>query len=299
MNYERLILSFIAGALVVGGVMYALNRPDTSKTDGADTITKNPDTPPPDTVTVKTIFDPITIQAESGHVIRYVGVRAPSTISPVQCYAKEALEINESIIGKMVRLEQEPLIDRSQDGAWVRYVFLPEDPTPTPEPTPVESPDVSLEKTAQDFTEGIQSIASSNEGGNETEDTPTPEPTPEGPKEILINERILEGGFGFPVVSQDMKYGERLLSAAKFASATSKGLWGTCEVTGEVPNLTTQNLDSCDIKGKVTQSGDKIYRTNDCPGYAQTIVLQSEGGNWFCAEDLAQDAGFTKASDCK
>lgn len=110
---------------------------------------------------------------------------------------------------------------------------------------------------------------------------------------------MLEGGFAFPVVSQDMKYGERMLSAAKFASATGRGLWKQCEVKPDVQgNLQTQEIKDCTIKGKVTSDGEKLYRTPNCPAYKETIVFQSQGGRYFCAEDIAKDAGFIKASDC-
>lgn len=94
-----------------------------------------------------------------------------------------------------------------------------------------------------------------------------------------------------------MKYGERMLSAAKYASATGKGLWSRCEVSEE-GGLHTQTITECVIKGKVSADKEKLYRTPDCPAYAQTIPVQIDGGQWFCATDIAEDAGFTKAADC-
>ena len=90
-----------------------------------------------------------------------------------------------------------------------------------------------------------------------------------------------------------------MLSAAKFASSTGKGLWGKCKVTTENNQLQTEADTQCLIKGKITADLQKIYRTPECSAYKETTVLQSQGGKWFCAEDNAKDAGFVKGSDCK
>ncbi|MGH9857801.1 MAG: hypothetical protein ACRD4B_08155, partial [Acidobacteriota bacterium] len=223
---------------------------------------------------------PITILVESGHVIRYIGVRAPSVTSPVHCFGKEALLANESMLGKRVRLEEEPLLLRSSDGAWTRYVFF-EDDTPAP---PAPSPEMSP-------AQGTPSPAAPPGESERTE-----------PREIFVNERFLEGGFGFPVVSQDMKYGERMLAAARYAGAIGKGLWQRCQIQEQdgqnSVNITTQILDTCLIKGVTTVKQEKIYRTPECPAYRQTIPITAEGGAWFCAEDIAERNGYVLAPDC-
>lgn len=105
-----------------------------------DTLTAPKDAPPVEGI-VKNIIDGITIQLESGHMIRYLGVRTPLVSSQVQCFGQQAIAANEQIIGKKVRLEEDPVLLKSQDGAWVRYVYFTPDPTPTPLPTP--TPEVS------------------------------------------------------------------------------------------------------------------------------------------------------------
>jgi len=295
-------------------------QPSTSTTEQSADLSS----PPPSTSIVKRIIDPITIELETGHIVRYIGVRTPDVTEQVQCFGKEALLANESVIGRQVRLEEEPLLARSSDGAWTRYVFLQQDennsseqaessPSPTPDSTSTEdiAPDIAgisdtakeaLERATSDTENAAEEsdnadsiVADETENSEETTQDDTP--TNDAPEEIFINERILEGGFGFPVVSEGMVYGERMLSAARFASATGKGLWSRCEVSEE-GGLHTQQLTSCTIKGKVSANGDKLYRTEECPAYGQTMVIQAEGGQWFCAEDIAEDAGFTKAPDC-
>ncbi len=251
---------------------------------GTEAMNNNQNTPPPEFATVAGVVDAITIKLDTGHLVRYLGVRTPSITSPVECFGKEAVKANESIVGKKVRFEVDSVLTHAQDGAWVRYVYLQLDQQDKQRSSPTTTP----KPTAKPVTSVIPSASPST----------TPEPTPEQPKEIFINERILEGGFGFPVVSQEMKYGERLLSAARFANATNKGLWGQCKVENNNNNMHTQALDQCIIKGKVTSDFKKIYRTPDCVAYGQTTIIESQGGRYFCAEDIAKDAGFIKADDC-
>jgi endonuclease YncB( thermonuclease family) len=209
----------------------------------------DPNSPPPERGVVLRILDGTTLELESGHLIRYLGLRTPLATQPVQCFGPEALRAQEQIIGQTLRFEVDPLINRSRDGAWLRYVYLPD-----------------------------------------------------GEEEFLINEKILAGGFGFPVVSEDMKHGAAMLAAAKFASATRKGLWGKCEILeetrGEETMFATPPLTDCVLKGLLAADKQKIYRTPSCPAYGETLVLESQGGRWFCAEDTAQAEGFALAPDC-
>ena len=271
--------------LVLGGVAYA-RIAHTSPwkkimslwTKDIKEVKKNPNATPPEFGTVAAVEDAITIVLDSGQRIRYVGVRSPNVSDTVQCFGREAVQANESVIGKKVRMETEPLLNKTSDGAFARYVYL--------QLTPEE---IQLAQNQNTVSEPSPNSSVS----------PSPTVTPDVPKEIFINERILEGGFAFPVVSPQTKYGERMLSAAKFASATQKGLWGKCKVTNENNLLQTETATECLIKGKVTADLQKIYRTPECSAYKETTVLQSQGGKWFCAEDNAKDAGFTKGSDCK
>ncbi len=98
-----------------------------------------------------------------------------------------------------------------------------------------------------------------------------------------------------------MKYGERLLAAARYASATGKGLWSQCEVTEDentIARFKTQEVTECIIKGENTSSNRKVYRLPECSAYKDTIVIESEGDAWFCSEEDAKAAGFEKAGDC-
>jgi len=165
-------------------------------------------------------------------------------------------------------------------------------PTPTPEAAPEGAEGSQLEDVlAQGADIADELVPDESPEGEE-------QPEEEDPRDIFINERIIEGGFGFPIVSEDMTYGSRMLAAGRFAGATKKGLYSQCQVSGEVPTLQTQVITDCVVKGRVTADGQKIYRTPACPAYKETTVITTEGGQWFCAADLAEDAGFVRASDC-
>lgn len=305
MQRTQWITGVLVLGIVAGMVWYSSSRSVVSPTQPASEA-------PPERAVVKRVLDPMTIELESGHIVRYIGVRTPDVTAEVRCFGKEALLANESIIGKEVRLETEPLLARSNDGAWTRYVWLQLTSSPTPIETLVASPEVESDQgAAVDITTlATQAQVLLNPAATVVPHTPSPTPTaaeasdvPHEPTEILINERILEGGFGFPVVAHDMKYGERMLAAARFASATGKGLWSRCQVdsqdTPQGTAFSTEQLVECVIKGKVTSDGTKLYRTPECPAYRETIPVQADGGAWFCAEDSARDAGFDRAPDCE
>jgi len=151
-----------------------------------------PKEPPAEMGVVAEAVDDLTFRLESGHRIRYIGLEAPEK---GKCFSGKSREGNINLIGKEVRLEIEPILERSEDGAWTRYVWVREGPE-------MRTPDVLR-------TSGVQ--------GDE-------------PEEILINNRIIEMGLAFPLLSQDMEHYDMMTSSAQYASATKKGLWGQCEV---------------------------------------------------------------------
>ena len=52
---------------------------------------------------------------------------------------------------------------------------------------------------------------------------------------------------------------------------------------------------SCDIKGNISMSGEKIYHTLGQDYYDATVIDESYGERWFCTEDEAVAAGWRKA----
>lgn len=58
------------------------------------------------------------------------------------------------------------------------------------------------------------------------------------------------------------------------------------------------NSQKCDIKGNISNSGDKIYHLPSCASYNKTSIDESKGEKWFCSEKKAIDAGWRKAKNC-
>lgn len=56
----------------------------------------------------------------------------------------------------------------------------------------------------------------------------------------------------------------------------------------------------CNIKGNVNDraTNERYYFTPNCRHYSKVIVKKGFGDNWFCTEQEAQKAGFTKAPNC-
>jgi len=52
---------------------------------------------------------------------------------------------------------------------------------------------------------------------------------------------------------------------------------------------------SCEIKGNVGASGERIFHVRGQRYYSRTIVSTSNGERWFCSEKEARVAGWRKA----
>lgn len=284
------------------------------------------DDPPPERSEVVEVIDGMTIKLASGHKVRYLGVRMPNVRQKVECYGKESLAMNESVIGKTVRLEGDPILDRAEDGAWLRYVYAPEakkenipdeesasgsdapineeeasggddniDGDAPPAIGSTEVPIISVEEEYILDEEGSESEKKQAEGDEE-------EDAHQGAREgeYMINERIIEIGAGFPLLSEEMIYFDRMASGMRYSQATEKGLWGTCELETPKGGLPiTNTVEECVIKGKVLINGDKVYREPGCAAYGRTVVLQySKGDAWLCSKEEAEEGGWQRAKDC-
>lgn len=248
----------------------------------------NSDSPPPERATVERVFDGLTIGLDSGQVVRYLGVRVPEAGGEVHCFGKEALQANESMVGKEVRLETDPVLERAQDGAWTRYVWVDEGD---------DQPHKDLPSVVTQGPEG-EFVDEEIEGASPAVSTDD-EDSEEEIKEYLVNERIIELGLGFPLLSEEMEYYDKMLAAARFASATKRGMWGQCKIEpDEEQFLQTAVIEECVIKGVKLVNGQKAYREPGCRGYEKTIVLTTEGEKWFCSVEEAGRAGFVRAEDC-
>jgi len=110
--------------------------------------------------------------------------------------------------------------------------------------------------------------------------------------DILINEVLLKEGLarydGTPSPER-----ERLKKAYGFAFENKIGIHS--------PPCRAEKPDDpkCLIKGNIDKhSNTKTYYFPGCANYQITIVEKDLGESWFCTEEQAQKAGFSKSQNC-
>lgn len=108
---------------------------------------------------------------------------------------------------------------------------------------------------------------------------------------LLLNEVLVQEGLATVQKNQQGKYTPRLTTAEITAQEAQRGLWSAACQAPTNPN--------CLIKGNVRrENGTKIYHLPACYNYAKIVMDSSEGDRWFCQEEEAKAAGFTKSNDC-
>lgn len=118
---------YLITAVIIGAIL--LNWWITQDVSRESAVPTAPALPPPEQVTVTAALDALTVATESGHRIRYLGVRPPG---PTTCFGREALAANQLVVGHTLRLETDPLIDQAQDDAYIRYAYLLPNPSASP-----------------------------------------------------------------------------------------------------------------------------------------------------------------------
>ena len=112
---------------------------------------------------------------------------------------------------------------------------------------------------------------------------------PKGEKEIFINEYLLKEGFAkFHLDTVNQKYIKTFVAAAESAHDDKRGLWSFCAPDPEV---------GCQVKGNYTKRGHRFYHLPEFRHYSQTHINLEDGDQWFCTEQEAKTAGFTRARE--
>ena len=82
-------------------------------------------------VKVSRVIDGDTIELDDKQKVRYIGIDTPELHDPkkpVQCFAKEAMEVNKKLVeGKQVRLEKD-VSEKDKYGRLLRFVYLNDNP---------------------------------------------------------------------------------------------------------------------------------------------------------------------------
>lgn len=106
-----------------------------------------------------------------------------------------------------------------------------------------------------------------------------------------IGARMVAEGFAFSLKQFPHPRLDQYNALERSAREGSLGLWGpTCSYAPLAPA-------GCAIKGNVSD-GKRSYHLPGCSGYAQTQIDPARGERWFCSEQEALAAGWTKASNC-
>lgn len=124
--------------------------------------------------------------------------------------------------------------------------------------------------------------------------------------DIFINLELVKQGFAYSYsYPPDIKYQEQFVKAQQEAREAKRGLWSACPQVSQaaektpapvVPSMPSDT--SCQIKGNINASGEKIYHLPGCGSYSKTQIDESRGERWFCTEAEAQAAGWRKALNC-
>ncbi len=121
--------------------------------------------------------------------------------------------------------------------------------------------------------------------------------------DTFINLELVKQGFAYSYsYPPDIKYQDQILKAQQEAREAKRGLWAACpaipESTSAPAVSSTPSDTSCQIKGNINTSGEKIYHLPGCGSYSKTQIDEGRGEHWFCSEAEAQAAGWRKALNC-
>lgn len=107
----------------------------------------------------------------------------------------------------------------------------------------------------------------------------------------LVNEQMILSGWA-RYTSTASSATEILKSAFQKAKSAKLGIFSPqC-----YQSVNPQN-SKCLIKGNVRE-GKKTYFFPSCGNYSNVALELDQGDQWFCTEQQAQAAGFTKAANC-
>jgi len=216
------------------------------------------------TATATRIVDGDTFDTAENIRIRLAGADAPEYSKG--CLSLEAKNRLETLIlGKKLTLEP---VQKDSFGRQVAYVFLNE---------------VPLAKNTGDKWQETPGVAQgsspvvSADGSVKAENA-----------SLFIDQALVEEGLA-TAMENSQKYDMQILNAQDSARAASRGIW----------SYACQPRADCLIKGNWRRDKEtKIYHTPDCYNYNKIVVDEKAKDQWFCTEEEAQAAGFTKSKDC-
>jgi len=122
--------------------------------------------------------------------------------------------------------------------------------------------------------------------------------------DVFVNEQLVREGYAVVMpVAPDNRYRDLLSSAQAEAKDTSRGMWAACDMSAHSSNLrevdTPPADPSCNIKGNISEKAyGRNYFVPGCPNYNRIKIDQRKGEAYFCNEEEAVAAGFTRSASC-
>jgi len=126
--------------------------------------------------------------------------------------------------------------------------------------------------------------------------------------DMFVNDYLLREGYAdVEPASQDRVYRSLFTSSRNQAVTDRSGMWGACEDREETAETeyplegNDQPTDpNCTIKGNISRLNlGKTYFLVGCSNYDKTKIDFSKGEQYFCTEEEAIEAGFTKSGNCR
>lgn len=109
--------------------------------------------------------------------------------------------------------------------------------------------------------------------------------------DLFVDKALVSEGLAQASNTDDPRYGALLSESQEEAQNAQRGIWSSQCTSPPDPN--------CTIKGNIRRDlKTKVYHLSNCFNYQKTVIDTSEGDQWFCSEDEAVEAGFTKSEDC-
>jgi len=121
--------------------------------------------------------------------------------------------------------------------------------------------------------------------------------------DVLVNQVLVRQGYALAQHHPpDVRF-RGLLAEAQSESLEEKlGIWQECYYAPVEPDreMDTEPLSQdCIIKGNVSGSGyGKMYFLPNCKNYDKVKIDPRLGDRYFCTEEEAQKAGFSKSENC-
>ena len=262
-------------------------RPDTNKTSTSDTTTSGSSSevdspkdstkpsqddltktessgPSPKLYTVLSVTDGDTIRIDydgTNTPLRIIGIDTPETVdgrTTVQCFGQEASNyLKSKLTGKKVSIESDPTqSDRDKYNRLLRYVYL-------------DGKDIGLD------------IITNGYGHEYTYNVPYNKQAQYKTAESTAEQNNL--GLWAPTACNNV---------TSPSSTPSPTATEPAPVTTAPAPVQTTN---CNIKGNISNKGEKIYHVPGQQYYDVTKITESKGERYFCSEAEAQAAGWRRS----